>query len=1274
MKRLIIALGMVVALNAYAQDEKNCRIINDNYNELRIELAIDQPTVGETTICGELFSTLTIDGYLPSTYEGSPNLPIFSRLIEVPLCDGFKVTVTDAVYDTLGPVEHWVVPVQPSRSKSDTTTAKLFISREVYSQNAFIGDEETFVEPVGIARDRNLARLQFSPVRYNPVSGQIVVCRKATVTVSYSNADVEGTQELFNRYYSPAFHSGANALNSLYPKSVSTTAPVRYLIVANSMFRGQLDTFVQWKKRKGFLTDIVYTDEAAVGTTTTSIQAYLQSQYTNATAANPAPTFVLLVGDVAQLPAFNGTERNTHVTDLYYSTWTSGDIVPDCHYGRFSAQTQEQLLPQIQKTLMYEQYTFADPTFLDRAVMVAGIDRGTTSDHGYTHGDPAMDYGITNYINGAHGFSNVYYFKNNTSIVPSGVTNVTVSSNATSNAATIRNYYSQGAGFINYTAHGSSAGWYSPSFETSHVPSMTNTQKFGIMIGNCCQTNMFGESECFGEALLRKSNYCGAVGYIGGSEVTYWNEDFYWAVGVRSTINANISMAYDASHLGVYDRSFHTHNEAFSEWATNQSSLIYFGNMAVQASGSSLTNYYWEIYHLMGDPSVMTYLTQASVMNFTAASTIPYGTTSISVNAAPYSYVALTDNTTHTLMAAAWANASGQATLNLGNNIPVGAYELVASAQQYQVAFRTLNIIAPTGAFPSVIDVTASSPLVPGDTVSLTVTVENQGNATANTVSVALTASSPMLTLLNNTATINSLAVGAQHTISTVRAVVNPAATDLTAVNITAASNWSGSSNPSTSIFPQTIVAPVPMISYSVPSPNMLPGDNATVTATLYNRGHADMHNWQLNVQSPTQKLGASCASTTGSLLGAGDSVIATINIAADSTLPLDISVPLSITVPYAFTNHSDMTQYVDTLDIIIANSFFETFEGNQYHVSGWSQGSTPWNIRNDEAHNGTYCAASTNTTNSSSSEISISCTITKADSISFYYKVSSEKNYDKFHFYIDNTDMVTASGEVDWTRAAFPVSAGTHTFRFTYDKDRSVNSGSDRAWIDDVLLPHDIHDATFEHRTICTGDTASHPDYEVNPNSSVVIYDYTQSASSIVYQDTAACGSLSWNGTVYDSSATVVLAAGTTVAGCDSSTYLRITVHPLQNREFTVANFPANAYMWNGISYTENGDYSQYFTDIYGCDSTVTLHLTFATQGITTTDGVTLKLYPNPTADLLHLDGDVDEALVYDVNGRLVATEKHTRLIDMTALPAGVYTLRLSLPTGSATCRVIKK
>lgn len=1263
---LVVAIGLMLPVMAQ-------KVAKDDYNSLQVSFTTGEMHIGQTVLDGETFSTLTIDGYIPSTYVGSPNLPVFSRLIEVPLCDGYKVSVTDAVYDTIGPVKHWVVPTQPSRRKSDTSAAHLVISRDVYSQDAFIGDQEAFVESVGIARDRKLARLQFSPVRYNPVSGQIIVCRQATVTVSYNNPDVKATEEFFNRYFSPAFNNGANALNSLYPKSVSTAAPVRYLIVANSMFRGYLDTFVQWKRRKGFLTDIVYTDDAAVGTTTSSIQAYLQSQYTNATTANPAPTFVLFVGDVAQIPVFNGTAyADPHVTDLYYCTWTSSDNVPDCYYGRFSAQNVEQLIPQIQKTLMYEQYTFADPSFLDRAVMVAGVDRGYSSDNGYRYGDPAMDYAITNYINGAHGFSNVYYFKNNTSIVPAGTTNVTVSGNGSSNVATIRNLYNQGAGFINYSAHGSSSGWANPSFSSSDVANMTNSQKFGIMIGNCCQTSMFGEDECFAEALLRKGNYCGAIGYIGGSESTYWGEDFYWAVGVRSSIGPTMSMAYYANNLGVYDRAFHTHGESFSNWITNQGSIIYYGNMAVQASGSDKTLYYWEIYHLMGDPSVMNYLTQASVMTVTAPSAISYGTSSLTVIAAPYAYVALTDTTTHTVVAAAWANASGQATLQLSTTLPIGGYEIAASAPQYRTAFRSLTIVNPNAPFASVSSITPEASLIAGDTVMLSLVVNNAGYVEAQNVTVHLEPSSPMLTLLTDSLNLGDIAANGQLTVDDlVYAVVNPDAIDGTVINIVATVSWTGCTTPVVTILPLTLVAPVAVLELSTPNLSMMPGTSTNVTATVRNNGHAMLQSMRLTASSPASLLTVTPASTATVNLAPGDSLTTVFTIAVDNQMPTSFEIPISLQIT------SPSVNFTDTLPVFIGESNIESFENN-FSFNGWTQSSSPWIVTSDTYHTGSHAIRSAQNLSDyyGESETSITCTYTRADSIAFYYKVSSESNYDKFHFYIDNTDMITDnnSGEVDWTRAAFPISAGTHTFKFAYKKDSSQQRGSDCAWVDDVTMPRTVHNVTFVDIDTCYNGTEPLPAYTVAPDMSVTIYNYTIRHYAEGRDTMAACDSVLWNGTIHTASISFL----DTLPGidqCDSIVGVDIIVYP----SFTdTVSFVCrdHSYTWNDSVYTVNGEYTQLLATEFDCDSMVTLILTFDTTGIgiATIDGSSINVYPNPTANTVHFSRSVDEAVLFDLNGRMLVRRNDTKSLDMATLPNGTYVLRLRNGNATATCRIVKQ
>ena len=279
-----VILCLLASVTIHAQ-----QVSRDTWQSLQVVFTPQELSFGETSVDGQLFTTLTLDGYMSSAAVGKPSLPTFSRLIEVPLCKGFEVKVTQAAYDTIQLHGARLMPTQPSRSKSDTTPARLVIDSKIYASDAFYGQDEATVEPVGIARDRRLARLQFSPVRYNPVRGQLIVCRHAVVTVRYIDADPDASISLFNRHHSPAFSIGNGVLNSLYPKSVCTTAPIRYLIVAHSSFRGQLDNFVQWKRRKGYLTDIVYTDSAAVGTTTTTISSFIQSQYTNATASNPAP-------------------------------------------------------------------------------------------------------------------------------------------------------------------------------------------------------------------------------------------------------------------------------------------------------------------------------------------------------------------------------------------------------------------------------------------------------------------------------------------------------------------------------------------------------------------------------------------------------------------------------------------------------------------------------------------------------------------------------------------------------------------------------------------------------------------------------------------------------------------------------------------------------------------------------------------------------------------------------------------------------------------------
>ena len=60
---------------------------------------------------------------------------------------------------------------------------------------------------------------------------------------------------------------------------------------------------------------------------------------------------------------------------------------------------------------------------------------------------------------------------------------------------------------------------------------------------------------------------------------------------------------------------------------------------------------------------------------------------------------------------------------------------------------------------------------------------------------------------------------------------------------------------------------------------------------------------------------------------------------------------------------------------------------------------------------------------------------------------------------------------------------------------------------------------------------------------------------------------------------------------GCgDAQQDFILTIHQLQHTEFEVNS--CGTYTWNGIEYSEAGDYEQMLQSVYGCDSTVVMHL----------------------------------------------------------------------------------
>ncbi|MBE0069875.1 Ig domain-containing protein [Thermoanaerobacterium thermosaccharolyticum] len=139
----------------------------------------------------------------------------------------------------------------------------------------------------------------------------------------------------------------------------------------------------------------------------------------------------------------------------------------------------------------------------------------------------------------------------------------------------------------------------------------------------------------------------------------------------------------------------------------------------------------------------------------------------------------------------------------------------------------------------------------------------------------------------------------------------------------------------------------------------------------------------------------------------------------------------------------------VKVLNVYPPSAYTISFSGNWTRASGYG-------------YNSQYGYESTNHTNNSTSSTSLTVNMPSSGTISFWYMVSSETNYDFIRFYIDGQEKLKNSGNLGWQQVSFSVSAGQHTFTWSYTKDISVSSYNDTAYIDNVSITG-IGTFTFE-------------------------------------------------------------------------------------------------------------------------------------------------------------------------------------------------------------------
>lgn len=390
--------------------------------------------------------------------------------------------------------------------------------------------------------------------------------------------------------------------------------------------------------------------------------------------------------------------------------------------------------------------------------------------------------------------------------------------------------------------------------------------------------------------------------------------------------------------------------------------------------------------------------------------------------------------------------------------VPPTQIHIVATGQNYLRYEAVMDVIPADGpyiVFDSKVinDENGNGQLDFGETISLDMTLKNVGSENMDAFTATINTESSDITLINTTAEYNSLAPNETQTLENAFTMkVSEDVPDNTN-NIFTVTVVNGE-NSYVSTFSMKAFAPVFKINnMSITeiegngNGRLDAGETAQLNFTFENKGHADaaLTTATLNMLSPYITFEEN--EIEFETVAPEETLTATYNISVSEETPMGYSCPLVFNVISG--NYSDSKDFNVKVGLII-----EDFETGEFSEDWTNDTQKPWRFVNEDPYEGEYCVRSGSISNNGNTQLILTHEAGSDDVISFYYKVSSEQNYDKMHFYIDNQEKGTWSGNVGWTLASYPVSAGTHTYKWTYTKDTSVSNGSDCCWIDYISLP----------------------------------------------------------------------------------------------------------------------------------------------------------------------------------------------------------------------------
>ena len=1034
----------ITAVIGQAAGETHLRVVSQTPDEtvLRLDLfGTARTTV--TTPRGQAV-TISMQNGTPLLIAGAPDLPKYATALMIPAKGNMALEILAADYEDFTGVE-----VAPSKGDLKRNVDPSRIAYEyggAYAKDEFFPARPADLQQPFVLRDARGQALWLYPVRYNPVTKTLRVYSSMTVRIyAAGGAGQNELQAPGKRAENRTFQQLYQKLFVNYNTSIEKRGgwtPEKMLVIAKDEFLEALEPLVIWKRQMGIETTVVPLSE--IGSSESgAIYNYVQQYY-----AQHGITYLLLVGDEYAIHPEMRSDGGSYSCDNCFGYMDGSDHFPEVFVGRFNAATLEQVKIMVNRNLEYEKNPLADSLANWTATGMA-----SSSDQGQGIGDDNQaDYEQCNDWKAQHladGYEKwwEFYEGNHAAISPTPGDETADQAGDPVNTELVKLMNGRGVSLYNYCGHGWEQGLVSGNFNTDAVAQLRNEHKFPLLIAvACCAGNFTNNSggDCLGEAWQRAGNLSDGTPY--GGIAGFFSSDFQsWAPPMEGQDGMN-QMLIDADGITL---------------TPHISSLLAFGNakmIAAYAGGGETMADFWNPF---AEPSTVPRTRLPLLLTAQHTTGVFLGESSLTVTSPVEGALISLYWQGQTLAVGIIEN--GSATLNFPSLANVGDLTVTATQFNY-IPYQGNVVVTPaSGAFVVNQAVTLDDPTGNangkadfGESIQLHLSLANVGLELAKDASAVLSTSDEEVTLVDGEETFGDLAV--QEVLEKKSAFlfkVNDDVVNGHVVNFNLKITYNNNQTYETTVQVKLLAPALAIGSLKITDPlgdqdgHLENGETVTITIENTNIGQSTSTNavGVLTSDSPWLTIAGPAPMGPLSVGGANKNAVFTVTVAPDA--------PQVVEAQFYYKVSADAYDAEKSFGPYIINPVIETFETKNFNTFPWLlSGNKPWVIVSTSAFTGTTSARSGAITHNQKSQMTLTLNVSKDGLLSFARRVSCESDYDYLRFYMDGSEVDKWTGDVAWGEVSYPVTAGMHTFLWSYEKDGIGSAGSDRAWVDEVSLP----------------------------------------------------------------------------------------------------------------------------------------------------------------------------------------------------------------------------